>query len=171
VRASHAARPHRLDDGERDAGAVVLEFAIIFTLFMAVLWGIIGYGVIFAVQQNLTHAASEGARATLGMELDAAEDAGDDTDGDGLSDVDETAIQNRAIDVVEDSQLNWHTDIRTFSVVGAEVGLCSYDNSLACLTVTILYPWTTEPIVPVLMDVAVPEELRAESTIQLTQGS
>ena len=53
------------DLAHRDAesGAVVVEFAIVFVLFVTLLWGLISYGAIFAVQQSLSHAAAEGARA------------------------------------------------------------------------------------------------------------
>ncbi|MET5115605.1 TadE family protein, partial [Burkholderia pseudomallei] len=43
--------------------ATAIEFAILFPMFFLILDGIITYGMIFAAQQSLTLAATEGARA------------------------------------------------------------------------------------------------------------
>lgn len=50
---------------ERQRGATAVEFAIIFPLFFAICYAIICFGMIFVIQQSLTSAASEGARAGL----------------------------------------------------------------------------------------------------------
>lgn len=149
---------------ERDRGAVIVEFAILAMLFLMLLWGIIGYGVIFAVQQNMTHAASEAGRASVGSQPDR--NASNDI-------IQATAdpIEAAAIKVVNDEQLDWHADLKAHATVTADVHECAYDTDLDCLTVTITYPWDTEPLVPTLVSVAVPDELVATSTIQLSQGS
>ena len=46
-------------------GTAAVEFAIVFPVLFAVLYGIVTYSVIFVAQQSLTLAAEEGARAAL----------------------------------------------------------------------------------------------------------
>lgn len=154
----------RTDQRQGDRGAVIVEFAVLAMLFLMLLWGIIGYGVIFAVQQNMTHAASEAGRASVGSqpERDASNN---------IIEATATPIETAAIKVVNDEQLDWHADLKANSTVTADVHECAYDSNLDCLTVTITYPWGAEPLVPTLVNVAVPNELVATSTIQLSQGS
>lgn len=156
-------------DRTRDLGAVILEFAIVAALFMTLLWGIIGYGVIFAVQQNMTHGASEAARGALTQGT-----PGRINDGSPYGAIDPAGagpIETFAIDLVNQTQLDWHPDIVANATVTADVHACTYDAALDCLTVAITYPWETNPIVPTLFDVAVPDALEATSTVQLSQGS
>nr|WP_244099917.1 TadE/TadG family type IV pilus assembly protein [Burkholderia anthina] len=42
-----------------------IEFAFVFPLFFLIFYAIVTFGMIFAIQQSLTFAASEGARAAL----------------------------------------------------------------------------------------------------------
>lgn len=52
-----AARPQR--------GAYAVEFALVFLIFFAVLYGIICYGILFAFRLGVQNAAEDGARAAL----------------------------------------------------------------------------------------------------------
>lgn len=52
-----AARPQR--------GTYAVEFALVFLIFFAVLYGIICYGILFAFRLGVQNAAEEGARAAL----------------------------------------------------------------------------------------------------------
>ena len=49
----------------RQHGATAVEFALVFPLFFLIMYAIVTYGLIFAVQQGLTLAATEGARTAL----------------------------------------------------------------------------------------------------------
>lgn len=49
----------------RQSGAHAVEYAIIFPVFFALLYGTIAYGLIFTMRLGLQHAAEEGARAGL----------------------------------------------------------------------------------------------------------
>ncbi|WP_175777945.1 TadE/TadG family type IV pilus assembly protein [Burkholderia anthina] len=49
----------------RQRGVAAIEFAIVFPLFFLIFYAIVTFGLIFVVKQNLTFAASEGARAAL----------------------------------------------------------------------------------------------------------
>ncbi|MGK8202440.1 TadE/TadG family type IV pilus assembly protein [Burkholderia cenocepacia] len=46
-------------------GVAAVEFAFVFPLFFLIFYAIVTFGMIFVIQQNLTFAASEGARAAL----------------------------------------------------------------------------------------------------------
>ena len=46
-------------------GAYAVEFAMVFLIFFALLYGIISYGMLFAFRLGLQNAAEDGARAAL----------------------------------------------------------------------------------------------------------
>lgn len=52
----------------RQSGAAALEFALLFLFFFAVLYGVVGYSLMFLIQQGLTQAASAGARAAVRLD-------------------------------------------------------------------------------------------------------
>ncbi|WP_081055830.1 TadE/TadG family type IV pilus assembly protein [Burkholderia pseudomultivorans] len=49
----------------RQRGVAAIEFAFVFPLFFLIFYAIVTFGMIFLIKQNLTFAASEGARAAL----------------------------------------------------------------------------------------------------------
>jgi len=53
--------------GDAERGAATVEFAIIFTLLIALLFGIIEFGILIYDNHVLTNASREGARAGLVM--------------------------------------------------------------------------------------------------------
>lgn len=55
-----------------ESGAALLEFAIVFSLFVFVLYGLIAFGMMLALKQSVTAAAAEGARSAVGVTDDAA---------------------------------------------------------------------------------------------------
>lgn len=140
--------------GHRDEdGAVVVEFAVVFILFVTLVWGLITYGVIFAVQQSLTHAASEATRAVINMA---------DVDGDGDP---ENDAQARAIEIVND-QLAWTgagPPVLDINPVMSDCGAAS-----RCLTVTVTYDWQADPIVPSILDIVTPRTLSATAVVEFS---
>src|ERR1700690_3872533 len=56
----------KLPWGQRDErGAEMVEFAFVVVLLIALLYGIISYGLILAAQNPITQAAADGARAGI----------------------------------------------------------------------------------------------------------
>jgi Flp pilus assembly protein TadG len=55
----------RAHHGTAERGTVAIEFALVFPLFMLLLYGLVTYGLIFAFQHAMTAAAEDGARAAL----------------------------------------------------------------------------------------------------------
>ncbi|AOI65478.1 pilus assembly protein TadE [Burkholderia territorii] len=49
----------------RQRGVAAVEFAFVFPLFFLIFYAIVTFGMVFIIQQSLTFAASEGARAAL----------------------------------------------------------------------------------------------------------
>ena len=129
--------------GDED-GAVIVEFAAIFIVFAMLLWGLISYGVVFAAQQSLTHAAAEAARSTVGM-------------------TDVGAAEQRAVDML-DEELTWLAgglDRRE-----ATVAECANDPAYDCMMVTVTYDWASHPIVPSILNVATPDTLTGRAVVQ-----
>lgn len=132
----------------REDGAVVVEFAVVFVLFVTLLAGLIQYGVIFAVQQSLSHAAAEATRAVVNME--DANDSG--------SAQDEATV--RVAEVVQD-QLDWlddSVDTDPSHRVGYEI---VFTGCPECIEVTVSYNWGNDALVPTLINLATPSMLTA----------
>ena len=55
--------PERTGD---ESGAAILEFSLVVLLFVSFLYALIAFGVILAKKQEITNAASDGARAAVG---------------------------------------------------------------------------------------------------------
>src|SRR5438132_6257497 len=51
---------------DRDRGAVLVEFSLVFILFAFICYALVAFGLALNLKSNLTHAASEGARAAVG---------------------------------------------------------------------------------------------------------
>ena len=133
---------HRRRHGED--GAVIVEFAAIFIVFAMLLWGLISYGVVFAAQQSLTHAAAEAARSTVGM-------------------TDRSAAEQRAVDMLEE-ELGWLAD--GLDRREASVAACENDAAYECMTVVVTYDWAGHPIVPSILNVATPDTLSGRAVVQ-----
>lgn len=135
----------RTRDHDQD-GAVVVEFAVIFVLFVTILWGILTYGVIFAAQQTVTHAAGEAARATVGH-----------TSQDDAKDV--------ALSVATE-QLAWLGAAGEPDRDDVTFGDCPVPaDDQTCVYVEYTYPWKADPLITPLFDVAIPEQLTGTAVL------
>jgi hypothetical protein len=131
---------------EGQDGAAVVEFAIVFLLFAMLVWGIITYGVIFAAQQTVTHAAAEAARATVGF------DVWDDAEATAES--------------VAAEQLSWlgeQDDPWTGSVILDDCPPPA--DTQSCVYAEYVYPWADNPIVTPLFRIGIPQVLRGEAVV------
>lgn len=132
----------------RQSGAASVEFALVFPIFFSLFYAIVCYGFVFSIQQSLTMAAAEGARAAV---RDAASDAQRITNA-----------QNASNQV-----LSWLAS-GSYSAT-ATIGACAGDPAVNCVQVTASYDYAGHPIVPPLplLGVAVPNTLNAAATVQL----
>lgn len=132
-------------------GAVIVEFAAIFVVFTMLLWGLITYGLIFAAQQSLTHAASDAARSVVGLYPD------------------EGAAQLRADEVfgTQFAEGSWlDTGGLTHEVTFGQCESTASADPRECATVTTRYHWDAYPVVPELLSVATPNWLSAKAVVQ-----
>lgn len=147
---SHASAVRRHQHQHQD-GAVVVEFAIVFVLFVTLLAGLIQYGTIFAVQQSLSHAAAEATRAAVDV-------------------VDETEAQDRAEAVVAD-QLDWLREEGItvgpdpMAMPCEEAAPATYPAGTDCFVVRVAYDWANHALVPTMFAVATPQTLTARAVI------
>jgi hypothetical protein len=132
-----------------EQGAVIVEFAAVFIVFAMLLWGLISYGLVFAAQQSLTHAASDAARAGVGLEnVDDARDSAER---------------------IVDEQLDWLARFGWLEFDKSQhvdVAPCSNATGQDCLTVEVAYDWGGHPIVPSILNVATPNRLSATGVVQ-----
>lgn len=139
------ARRSRPDAGEDGVAAV--EFAIIGTLFLMILFGILTFGLVFALNHTLSHSASEGARTALvapaGTTVQAAEDAAT-------------------------SRMGW---LGAGAVVQAFVEPCASDPAYECVRVVTSYDWAGNPLMPPLpgLGLVMPDTMTRSATVQITQ--
>ncbi len=135
-----------------DAGAAVVELAICATVLGILLFGIITFGIVLGYKQNMTQAASEGARAgalapagEAFTRADAATQAAVDTFGSDTCAVDSDAL-------------------RCNTVVQSCTGTSAY-----CVTVTVTYDYDSAPLAPPipLLGAIIPNTLTASSTAEI----
>lgn len=122
-------------------GAVIVEFAAIFVLFATLLAGLITYGMIFAVQQSLSHASSEAARSVVGVT-----DAGE--------------AESR-IDSVLDAQLDW---LGGLDAVEHDVSGWSCSDDPCLVDISVSYDGQLIELFP--FRIATPDRLSAHAVLQ-----
>ena len=130
-------------------GAVLLEFALVSTIFMALVYGAITYGVMFWVKATVTHAAGEGARAAIGAP-------------DALSTAKTTAegILDRSL---PDGAAPYAKPVMPTTAP------CPGNPSDSCITVTVSYPYAAHPIIPRLPFLpGLPAQIKASSIVGLS---
>lgn len=134
--------------GGRECGAAAIEFALVFVLFFMIMYGIVAYGVVFAVKHSLTQAVNEGARASV-----------KDVAG-GLP-----ARMALAQDTAANA-IAWLGARAPVPVVTSEPCV---NTSFVCVKVALVYDYSTNPIIPPLlgMGVVLPNRLASQATVQL----
>ena len=148
----HGAEAGRSAGGD-ERGSVLVEFSLVFGLFVLVIYALISFGMILAAKNSLTHAAAEGARAAIGVVDDPA------TVG-----VDER-VEKARTKVGE--ALDWFGSKYQAGDTTATVAAC---GSAECITVEIVYPYDSRPIVPLMpgLGVVTPSNLTSTAVVELT---
>jgi Flp pilus assembly protein TadG len=145
-----AANARRRPEGDQ-RGSVLVEFALVFVLFVLVIYAVICFGVILSAKNSITHAAAEGARAAVG--------AVDDP----LTPEDERVARAKA--KVDDS-LDWFGSKYDPNDTTATI---APSGTKDCITVTITYPYGDRPIVPPPpgLGLATPSNLSSTAVVEL----
>lgn len=141
-----------------ERGSVLIEFALVFGLFIFVLYALICFGMILAAKNSVTHAAAEGARSAVGV-----------IDNTATPLVDER-IERAEQKVAEN--LAWFGSKYQPGDAQASIGACGAPAppSAQCITVTITYPYDTRPLIPPApgLGVVTPSKLTATAVVELT---
>lgn len=140
----------------RASGVAAIEFAIVFPLLFAVVLGIVYYGMVLALQQVLTLAAEEGARAALRYPLTA--------NGGTLA----TTLDQRVIAADQAARSTLPPNIAERFAGGslAQAVACTAPAGTQCVQVTLNL--STQTILPVVPFVPVPASLIGVAVIQLS---
>jgi Flp pilus assembly protein TadG len=139
-----------------ERGAEMVEFALVVVLLIALLYGIISYGLILAAQSTVTQAAADGARAGIVASSSAVSTS----------------------EAQAGSDLGWMgkgtcgTSGTTITCVSTEVPCPSNANN-ECLTVTVNYDYSASPLFPELpgMGVVTPSNISGSNTLQMSTPS
>ena len=146
----------------RERGASLVEFTFVALLLFALLFGIIGFGVVLSFKQTVTQSANEAARR-------AAVTQGSDT---------------QRISAAQGAVADFESWGRTCSSAGMDCsGIRIHDCSALdkttntsalpdCITVTLEYDYANEPIVPNLPIIGafMPDDVTSSATAQITFG-
>ncbi|MDF3836999.1 pilus assembly protein [Cupriavidus basilensis] len=149
LRGNHAVRT-------RSSGAAALEFAIILPVLLTVVIGIVYFGIVLALQQVLTLAAEEGARAALRYPSGASANTAAATQALRVSAASSTALAMLP------------TSISSLIPAGnvAQVISCANPGGSVCVKVTLSL--TSSSILPVVPGVPLPTTLTGSATVQLS---
>lgn len=170
-------RERKVDTGiRRQAGAYAIEYALVFPVFFALLYGTLAYGMIFTMRLGLQHAAEEGARAALRYQLPVP----------GLT---QLTLREAAAETVARTAADWLSSMGTLTVVAdvcpvafnclpnpdpttklADNIVCGEGVADGCqVVVTVEYPYNTSPVFPSLpgFGVIFPTRLQGRARLRL----
>jgi Flp pilus assembly protein TadG len=151
-----AKKVRRRNGDER--GAEMVEFAIVVVLLIAILYGIISYGLILAAQATLTQAAADAARSGLVASSSAVTTA----EGQALTDV---SWMNKGC----------NTPDITGSATGSSITCkaaeeqCPSNAAIECLKVTVTYNYSSDQLFPELpgLSIITPSTMSSTSVVQM----
>jgi Flp pilus assembly protein TadG len=153
-----------------ERGAEMVEFAFVVVLLIALLYGIISYGLILAAQTTITQAAADGARAGI------VESSSSALIGPPCTTTACTVSESQA-----GSDVGWlgkgtcgtsATTSNPITCVSTEVPCPSNPNN-ECLTVAVNYDYSANPLFPELpgMGVITPSTISSSDTLQMSTPS
>ncbi|AST34960.2 TadE/TadG family type IV pilus assembly protein [Ralstonia solanacearum] len=137
------------------AGVASIEFAVVVPVLLLMMLGIVYYGVIFAMQQMLTLAAEEGARAALRYQS---------------TNTQRVAAAYSAVSSVLPSFISGRVQTNQSST---PLVTCQNVAGMQCLSVVLTMPLTTgnNPLLPAIPLLPVPTTLTGSAVVQLVSGS
>lgn len=156
---AHHPRKRSLRD---ERGAALVELAIVSVIFLTIVYGAISYGMMFWLKHSITHAAAQGARASLSAASGSQASA-------ALTQL------NSVIDKTLPSTVRPYAKAPCSGAVctsgtyaTATLASCASSASDTCITVTIAYPYSAHPLVPKLPFLpGLPTTLTATSVLQI----
>jgi Flp pilus assembly protein TadG len=162
-------RPKKLERRRDERGAEMVEFAFVVVLLIALLYGIISYGLILAAQSTVTQAAADGARAGI-----IASTPGGSTGPPPPCTTSACTVSEAqaAKDVGWMGKGTCGTSGTTITCVSTEQPCTSNQNN-ECLTVTVNYNYNASPLFPELpgLGVITPSTISSSNTLQMSTPS
>jgi len=146
-------------------GMAAIEFALVSGVFFLMFYFVVTYGAVFVVQQSLSRAATEGARALLTSEFSPSS-------APGLRVSSMIAPEQLGKDAAA-RVVTWLSDFRQTrsqpAIAPVVTAAPSCAAGMACRTVTVSYPnYSSYPLIPSLLPAsAMPQSLSASATVQL----
>jgi Flp pilus assembly protein TadG len=139
-----------------ESGAEMIEFAIVVVLLIALLYGIITYGLILAAQATVTQAAADAARSGIVSSTTAVA----------------TAEAQAGTDVGWMNKGTCGTSGTTITCLATTIPCPSNINN-TCLKVVVTYNYSTAPLFPVLpgLGVVTPSTISSTNILQLSTPS
>ena len=132
-----------------ESGAAAVEFALVILPLVFILYGLIAFGMMFALKQSMTNAAADAARSAIGAADPVA--AATATVADRLDWLDGKYVAATDLSVPAPSA-------------------CANDPSHQCITVTINYPYKDRPLVPAApgLGLITPDRFQTQATVQIS---
>lgn len=124
----------------RQRGAVAIEFAGVFVLFFAVLYGLLGYCVPLLMLQAFNDAAASGARIAVSVNPQT----------DGYETALRTAVDNEVNARLRWMPAAWHKGCYGGAYLDQPVIERVNGRDFTRIQVCVNYPYTASPIVPLL---------------------
>jgi Flp pilus assembly protein TadG len=148
--------------GERDErGAEMVEFAFVVVLLIALLYGIISYGLVLAAQSTITQAAADAARSGIVAPTSAVTTA----EGQAATDVNWMGKGCNEPDVAGSAS--------SAITCKATTEQCPSNANNSCLQVTVTYDYAASPLFPELpgLGVIMPSSISSTNVLQMSTPS
>jgi Flp pilus assembly protein TadG len=133
------------------SGAALLEFVLVAIPFFFILYGLIAFGMMLALKQGVTNAASEAARSAVGSS--------------------NATTAAAAAKATVQQRLSWaHSynvnDSTQFQAVA--VNCSASDTQQSCIQVTVTYPYSAHPLVPPApgLGLFTPDHISSQATVE-----
>lgn len=141
---------------DRDRGASVVEFVAVLPVFLLLLFGLVQFGSIFLVRNQMTQAVSDAARTAVTSPNSAATTA-------------QTALEQ---DIPRDGAglLPINCANAALSCNAVVDSTCSPPAGFECLTVTVVYNYTQDPVIDFPF-IPAPSKITASSTVLVGNGN
>jgi Flp pilus assembly protein TadG len=139
----------------------MVEFAFVVLLLIALLYGIISYGLVLAAQSTLTQAAADAARSGIVSPSSAVTTA----EGQAATDVGWMGKGCFEPDVLGSASAP--------ITCKASTGSCPSNANSTCLTVTVKYDYASSPLFPELpgLGVIMPSTISSTNVLQVSTPS
>ena len=148
-----------------DAGAAMVELALVMLLLSMFVFGIISFGYLFSFRQNMTQAAAEGARAGAVAVSGQANTQATTAVADAVQSSFGRACSSGGLtcDICV-------TGFVTCSIPVAERQACLTNAALPCITVKLTYDYANHPLLPdpPLISLFMPSTISVSSTARVS---